>query len=174
MKRLMVDIEAWDRKETAIILSIGLVNIDTGEGRLWTPAQIEQEQHGRTIGADTARWWSMQSEAAREAVFGNHPVQPPGAVAIDFLNAIGDADELWASGTSYDMKILSHFCGYYAPDIEWPFWIERDHRTMRALFDREGTMKPERGTEHDALEDAKFQAEYLKRIIDHVALAFVG
>lgn len=169
MNRVMFDIEAWDLKETALLLSVGIVDIDTLAGHVRHPHIGEQERDGRTIGASTAQWWTMQSEAARittlsDAIFR----EAAGITAAYIAQAVQDADEIWASGTSYDMKILSSFVKQYLPEFRWPFWKERDHRTVRELVDPHGMLKPERGTEHDALEDAKFQAVYLQRLLKHV------
>lgn len=172
MKRTMFDIEAWDLKETALLLSVGIVDIDQEVGQVRHPGIEEQQRDGRTIGASTAQWWTFQSEAARittlsDAIWRENP----GITAAYIAQAAEEADEIWASGTSYDMKILSHFVKQYLPDYRWPFWKERDHRTVRELVDPHGLMKPSRGTEHDALEDAKFQAVYLKRLLPHVSEA---
>lgn len=167
MRRVMIDIEAWDRKETAIILSVGVVDIDTGDGHVFHTDLLEQERAGRTIGADTARWWATQSEAARILVFCDALWREPAdASAKRLMGILEEAEEVWASGTSYDMKILSNFVAMFAPTYQWPFWKERDHRTMRQVFDEFGELKPQRmGVAHDALADARFQAEYLRRLL---------
>ena len=54
-------------------------------------------------------------------------------------------------------------CGIPVP---WNFYDERCYRTLKSLFPQLKAADT-RGTKHNALEDARYQAEHLIKIIRH-------
>jgi hypothetical protein len=65
---------------------------------------------------------------------------------------------LWGNGASFDNAILAHAyarCGATPP---WKFWNDRCYRTVAALT---ATPRQQGGTHHNALDDARSQAEHL-------------
>lgn len=169
MNRLMIDIEALGLQEDTVVLSIGIFNMDSDVRAIIIPSLEEQERTGRTINVSTVQWWMEQSEEAKR-VFSQNPFNGGrlscAAAAETLMDFIDMADEIWANGVDYDFKILSHFVRQYAPERKWPYWQQMDYRTIKSMFKgRFDHTTVERGVAHDALADAVYQGECLKRIL---------
>jgi hypothetical protein len=72
--------------------------------------------------------------------------------------------KLWGNGASFDNAIVAH-C-YKAVDMEppWNFWNDRCYRTLKALACPVITQASS-GVLHNALDDAKRQADHAQRIL---------
>ena len=168
--RVMLDIETLGIEPGAAILSIGACTFDTdGVGETFeVSVDIEScQERGLTIDADTLQWWLDQDEAARDVLTGGVPLATALSELRDFLDT-NDADELWANSPKFDMAHLE--AAYDALDwtAPWEFYELRDVRTVQSL---PGAVELEQdGTEHDALDDAVYQArivaETLRRLED--------
>lgn len=168
MGRLMIDIEALGLEETCVVLSIGVFNMDTKQGITLIPNTEQQQRTGRTVDVTTVKWWMEQSQEARK-VF-SAVQQPAEDVAEALMNLIDPAQEIWANGVDYDFRILANFVKQYAPERRWPYWRQYDFRTLKNMVgvDKE---KFHRGTAHDALDDAIFQARCLEDILRRIKLS---
>lgn len=169
MKRVMIDIEAWDLRETAIILSIGIVDLPAPGELSFYPNLFEQEKVGRTIGASTAQWWAFQSDDARFSTL-HESIDRDNccAVAMELLRTAEEVDEVWCSGPSYDFKIIRSFVETFGDGSKWPFWKERDLRTLKNVLDPDGKLAPTNPCLHNALEDARAQAVYLQKLLEKI------
>jgi hypothetical protein len=105
-KIVMIDIETLDSLDTAVILQIA-VSVYDGESKptliSW---DIDTNQRGRTISAETVKWWLEQIKNGCESPFdGTHRVSL--YTALDKLyEHIQGATEVWSEG-SFDIRILS-------------------------------------------------------------------
>lgn len=158
---VMIDTETLGTAPGSAILSIGAV--------MFGPAGLGEEFYapislasctaaGLTIDPGTVAWWMKQSEAARAAAF-RDDAEPLAAVLEQFtcwLNLV-DAERPWAQGANFDPPLLEaayRACGMTPP---WKYWDVRDTRT---LYDLAGVrVDRARGTHHNALDDARAQAE---------------
>lgn len=165
MNRLMIDIETANSNPDSVILSIGIHNMTTGEGIELYPNIEKQQQDGRTVGINTIKWWMEQTPEAR-AVWAKNGARPL-SVAVDLADWLDTADEIWANGPDFDCIILADFLRTYLPDYKWPFWNNRCYRTMKNLFSDfiPAECKKNRGVAHNALDDARYQAECLRHIL---------
>lgn len=164
MNNVMVDIETLDNKPTSSIISIGAVKFDAnGIDVINTFYMVVDAQScidaGLTVSADTIAWWMKQSDQAR-AVF-----QQPGGhlanVLIEFSKWLPTGAKLWGNGASFDNAILSHAYSVLKLEQPWAFWNDRCYRTIASMHQRK---RFQQGVHHNALDDAKSQAEHLIQI----------
>jgi inhibitor of KinA sporulation pathway (predicted exonuclease) len=153
----MIDIETLGTEPGCAILSIGAVHFTAagrGETLYRNIDRASCEDAGLEIDEETVKWWSEQDEAAQAVLSGGGGLRD----ALIDLAAFGDpAEEWWANSPKFDMAILK--AAYERVDIEppWEFYELRDVRTVKNL---PGAEIPEtQGVEHDALDDARNQAE---------------
>lgn len=165
----MVDIETLDTSVTAAILAIGAVPFDPrGSGYIEkdifhvTCSKKDNLVHNRTVSEATERWWTMQSDEARQAVFDGPHV--PLRLALDnfarWINRLSPTcTRIWAKSPDFDCAILID--AFQELDIRWPFkfWESRCCRTIMELAYPENDFPYMRveGPKHDALADAKRQ-----------------
>jgi hypothetical protein len=154
--RVMVDIETLGLDPGAAILSIGAVRFDTDGLGATFERNIDLEscqEAGLTIDASTLEWWLQQDADAQHVLTG-------GESLADALEAFAEfyafADEIWANSPAFDCEHLA--AAYDAVDktVPWEYYEQRDVRTITNL-----PVAPDieqEGTEHDALDDAKYQA----------------
>jgi hypothetical protein len=158
---VMIDIETLGTTPGSAILSIGAVMFGpAGLGEeFYAPISLAScTEAGLTIDPGTVAWWMKQSDAARAAAFRDN-AEPLAAVLEQFtcwLNLV-EAEKPWAQGANFDPPLLEaayRACGMTPP---WKFWNVRDTRT---LYDLAGVkVDRARGTHHNALDDARAQAE---------------
>lgn len=171
MNHLMIDLETIGNTYNSAIVTVGACFFDPETGEIgpkfyravdWADAI----RHGRVDG-ETLKWWMQQSDEARAAA-----VQGKESLA-DVLNSLADFYNRgrnarpWGNGATFDITILEHAylrcLGRKAP---WDFWNIRDVRTIvdvaSGICDRPKTFG--KGTAHNALDDAVFQAEYVSKM----------
>jgi len=73
MNDIMIDLETLDTKPSAVFLTAGIVefNIETGEFGKGFSLSVDLQSSidaGRTISADTLKWWLRQSNEALAAI----------------------------------------------------------------------------------------------------------
>lgn len=169
--RIMADIETLGTAPGSVILSIGAVKFNAREVYLDTFYQVIDPKSctgmGLTMDPDTVMWWMQQSDEARKALFAN----PTGAVTLAralvlftewvlHTNRNPDNVEVWGNGANFDNALLGaayRACGLEQP---WKFYNDRCYRTVKALHPNI-KMAKRIGTHHNALDDARSQAEHL-------------
>jgi hypothetical protein len=158
---VMIDTETLGTVPGSAILSIGAVMFGpSGLGSsFYAPVLLQScVDCGLTMDPKTIIWWMGQSDDARAAAF-RADAAPLIQVLLDFSNWFVEQRALrpWSHGACFDVPILE--AAYKACFIPppWSFWNVRDTRT---LYDLAG-VKVDRssGTHHNALDDAKAQAE---------------
>jgi hypothetical protein len=158
---VMIDTETLGTTPGSVILSIGAVMFGpAGLGdEFYAPISLAScTAAGLTIDPGTVAWWMKQSDAARAAAF-RDDAEPLPVVLEQFtawLNLV-EAERPWAQGANFDPPLLEaayRACGMTPP---WKFWAVRDTRTLYELADVK--VDRARGTHHNALDDARAQAE---------------
>lgn len=165
---IMVDLETWGTEPGSDIRSIGAVVFDPIKRTLGAEfyANIRDGEHyGLKRDPATVKWWSEQSEAAQSVLLENQLNLPH---ALHLFNDWwteqqgGEAtrDEyatFWANGPHFDYVLLN--CAYDVTAIPRPY-IYRAPRDCKTIWEAAGGVDvPFRGTEHNALDDAKHQAQ---------------
>lgn len=155
-ERVMVDIETLGLETGSAILSIGAVKFTEdglGEEFYRNISLSSCDDAGLSIDVDTLEWWLGQDDEVQGVLSGGDELS---RVLFDFTDFYGDADEIWAFSPSFDCEMLSH--AYEAVGETEP-WSYRDERDCRTLVELPGAVDLEQdGNEHDALDDAKYQA----------------
>jgi hypothetical protein len=165
----MCDLETLDTVASAKILSIGACTVP------WdgvTPIEVfyvvinEESQPDRSESKSTRAFWDSQPPEAR-TIFGH-----PDAVSLEqgllmFRQWLGKLTNwkstyVWGNGSDFDNAILSHAYASIDVTLPWPFYQSRCFRTVRKdLSHHVGAEPARKGTHHNALDDALYQAEIL-------------
>lgn len=171
MNNIMVDLETLGTKPGSVIVSIGAVKF--GKGGLgeefYGVVDLESCQKcGLTIDPGTVQWWMQQSDEARK-VF-SETNDSLFNVLSAFTRFIGTSNEakrkakVWGNGADFDNVLLAEAYKAVNLDAPWMFYNNRCYRTLKNLFP--GVELERQGVYHNALDDAKTQAEHLVRILN--------
>lgn len=169
---VMVDLETLDTTPTSIILSIGACKVNWAGGpptdHFYRVVSVESNQMaGRTESLSTRRFWDSQPPEARK-VFTDPNVDLFTALTdfkqyVSLLGGGFKGTHMWGNGSDFDCVILVDAMTALAIKPPWPFWNSRCFRTMRKEFGHLITEPERKGTHHNALDDAIFQAELLSQ-----------
>lgn len=173
-ENVMIDIETMGLHSDAVVLSIGAVFFDEkGLGKEFYEKVDMQSciDLGLTIDASTLYWWMEQSESARKEF-----VECQGSDIVDsmgrltgFLKEEFRTDQypgkVWSNGTDFDLSILKTIYRKLGMEVPWKYYNQRDFRTYRKMASSDKTLDYGKGTAHNALNDAKWQAMYCRGIM---------
>lgn len=175
MNDVMIDLETLGRRPGCIILSIGAVMFDPEAQTLGSEfyTVVNQDScrlnHDMHIDPETADWWRKQSNEAqkvlREAKLPDAPslILACGGFA-GWLNAARASDQVrvWGNGSDFDNPILAEAFRRTQISLPWQFWNNRCYRTLKNLYPQVAAVRS--GTHHNALDDAKTQAQHALEI----------
>ena len=111
-----------------------------------------------------------QSEEARKALVADlHPLEQAIGKFTTFYGKDRNAT-VWGNGCMFDNVILKNAykaAGFHVP---WGYGQDRDVRTLVQLGNLVGFQKTKefKGTQHNALDDAKHQVRYCHNIWKHI------
>lgn len=165
---VMLDLETLDTKSTGVILSIGAVMFTprgTGPEFYRTIDAQSAIDAGLTVSGGTFMWWMKQSKEARKALFMNNiPLEDALQDFSEFLNTYSEPKELcvWGNGSDFDNAMLTHAYNKLKLPVPWQFWNNRCYRTTCDLLN--DRIRPQEGVPHNALDDAKSQANHLVQL----------
>lgn len=164
-RHAMVDLESLGLDEDCLILSIGVVVFSKDSG-------IEQEGHwplrldqpGRTVDVNTVAWWMQQEDAARAVFAADKANQYALRAALEDVSKAFDRDTLiWSNGANFDEPILKHAFKQHGLKVPWGYKNVRCFRTIRAQYP--DIIVPSDGVKHNALDDARWQANVMLEIM---------
>lgn len=175
---VMIDLETLGTGPGCIVLSIGAVAFGPKDKSLGpTFYQVFNTQNQSNFGlyedAGTVQWWEEQSDEAREVV---EQARHGGELLRDgLLRFNGWVSQfskpklcVWGNGADFDNAIIQDLYRRAGIKQPWNFWNNRCFRTLSGEF---GDLYPKpfrNGTYHNALDDAKFQAEWANKILNGV------
>ena len=165
----MVDIETLSTKENALILSIGAVKFSLDNGIIDTfYVNLDPKtgkEYGRNIMKETIEWWDKQDIKAKKAVFVDAVDYKEGLES--FIDWYGTKSiPIWANSPYFDVKIIdSSLTAIGCEKYPWKYWDVLDFRTVLQLFGLDMRDLKRDTIKHNALDDAKFQAEQLIKIL---------
>lgn len=162
------DIETLDTKNSAVVVSIGLVKFNLDEDDNYDTLEDEERSfyavldldeqintHGRTASAGTVTFWIGQDKQAQ------HVFKEKREAVEVVLKAITkwvgrNNSNLWGNGNVFDNVILRSLYADY--DLPFPFryWEDLDLRTLKYLSGSPKLNIP-KGVAHNALDDAKYE-----------------
>lgn len=167
MKDLMIDLETLGTDKDSVILSIGACFFDTEALELGPQyyARLEIETQllsGRSLDEEALEFWRSQSTQAKK-VF-KEPTS-------DTLRSITEFCEwakanssvpfyVWANGAAFDIPIIEDLIKQCQLEVPWEFRHVQDLRTFRRFVGNDEKI-PRKGTHHNALDDARDQAQYV-------------
>ncbi len=168
---MMIDLETMGTRPNAPILAIGGVAFDSNGIHDERYATVEFEtaiDEGGVICPHTVMWWMKQSDEARAEL-----TKEEGGMSIawalkDFRTWFDSTaykhgcSGVWGNGASFDNVILAESYRRMKMAVPWPFWKDKCYRTVKNMYP--GVEFDRSGTHHNALDDAKTQAEHLIRI----------
>lgn len=177
---VMLDLETLSTKNDAMVVSIGAVAFSTELFKVCPDGfykVINLEGATGHIDTDTLCWWMRQSDEAR-AVFTAEDRVFESVALLDFNQWIHDTIAVlnirnltvWGNGSSFDNVILRNLYQRTGIIEPWAWYNDRCYRTyMRACENAlsDGT-RSFRGVKHNALDDARHQAESLVEVMDAV------
>lgn len=161
---VMVDTETFSTKPNSVIISIGAVKFDENGIKSEFYVNIDPaagKALGMHISKDTLNWWQGQNEDVLKQALRNS-VSPKEAIQ-QFANWYGIRSlPTWAKGSVFDIPILESYFSALDMKYPWKYWDIKCHRTMISFLDPGNLLEPKStGDLHNALVDAKLQAEHL-------------
>lgn len=178
MNNVMLDLETLGNGNNAAIVSIGAVMFDPYHNAIGSEFYIEIEINSAAyygqMDASTVQWWMGQSDEARALFTNKENKQPLKTALIEFQNWIDQTGEfkgriVWGNGSCFDNVILGNAFKALKLHQPWPFYGDRDVRTIVDLGKQLRAINPKKdipfiGVAHNALDDAKHQARYVSAI----------
>ena len=169
MKHIMIDLETVNNKADAAIVSIGAVVFDENEIKEEFHINVNTDScvgNGMSIDHSTLCWWMEQSREARLQAFRYNAVDLITALTglSSFIEEPQNSQSdvvMWGNGAAFDNAILSLAYDRVKLVQPWCFWNDMCYRTISKLS---GIKREQKGTHHNALEDAKSQALHLIEI----------
>ena len=177
---VMLDLETMGNASNAAIVAIGAVFFDPYSGvvgaEFYQEIKLTSAVHYGEMDASTVEWWMQQSDEAR-ALFSKKTLANRLTLKdalTNFSKWMDQATEfkkrtVWGNGSSFDNVILGNAYKAIRVRQPWPYFGDRDVRTMVDLGRQLRGINPKRdlpleGTAHNALDDAKHQAKYVSAI----------
>lgn len=172
---IMVDLETMGTAPGSVIAAIGAVAFDplTGEfGASFYRAvsMASCQRAGLTLDADTVGWWLRQGDAARAALLGERADLITALAHFEGFWRDAGGTAFWSHGANFDEPLLAAAYRAVGSRSPWGYTASRCTQTIFALagvsVDRAA------GTHHNALDDARAQAEAV--CAAYVALGLTG
>ena len=177
MQHLMIDLETMGTKPNAAIVAIGAVFFEPSTGEIgekyYSTVSLESDVSiGGEMTPSTVMWWLSQgSEVRAEVVTARKSILTALTELKIFVheNKSGKSDPIvWGNGSSFDNIILRQAYERIKHPAFWPFWNDRDVRTIVDMGRNAGIDPkcdiPFPGERHNALDDAVHQAMYVSAI----------
>jgi hypothetical protein len=173
MTDVMIDLETLGQRAGCAILSIGAVAFDHKTKQLGAECYVvvnraSCREHGLHEDAGTLAWWAKQADAAKAVLQqAESGVKLPKALAqlTSFLSQFERKGlKVWGNGSDFDNAILTACYAAVGQPLPWDFWHNRCYRTLKAL--RPELKLQRQGTYHNALDDAKTQAQHAMQLLE--------
>lgn len=175
---LMIDLETTGKRPGCCILTIGVAGIDKNGLEVNFYARIHHDKskdEGFNDDPETLDWWRNQDTATLTEAFAGTNEGPKEVVNefVNFVNKNFDTSAkdftVWCKGSDFDFPILNAYLDAYGLATPWPFWAQRDYRTLQAVFPFIKAEEKNVG-KHNALEDAKAQMRGLEYFVSLKAI----
>lgn len=170
---MMVDIETLGNSSNSVLLSIGAVmfDIETGETGQQFRVDIDPEscvKSGLHMDVGTVMWWLGQPKESQDSVVKSGGA-PLNEAVRQFSNFISNnsPDGIWGNGVRFDLGIIENACHAIGVKTPWPFWTERDVRTLVSFApDIKGAIIND--LHHDPISDCLYQIKYCSAIYSNI------
>jgi hypothetical protein len=167
----MIDIETMSRANNAAVISIGACTFDSNGIHDTFKVNIKPESakaFGMRIDKDTIDWWMKQSVEVRNASLTRNVMADFGLKQFADWVKSHKPSKVWAQGVTFDMVILENAFISVKVDQPWKFYDVCDSRTLLEMFGiRTTDLHAKAGSNHhDALDDAKIQAQAVVTVLN--------
>ena len=162
--QIHLDLETLDTAHTAQILSIGAC---------WGPrtfyVEVDAKEYNPvhfTFSSATKEWWDKQG-GFKSTVQTRLPYEALFMLSTwieDIQSNSKEPLEIWANAPSFDCAILKYHFAYMNIECPWPFYMERDVRTVKALATQMRLNIRTFKNPHNALQDARNQQKYVDSV----------
>ena len=171
MIHVMHDIKTLGTANGSVILSLGAVIFD---GLKVYPdefyVEINQKdslENGLVTDEDTKEWWSKQDPSARQLL---SSTEGDGGCKLEealrkYSNWYPTNALVWCNGASFDHALLATAYRKFSLATPWFFRDERCYRTLKNLYPSVTHKDNQKRTVHNALSNAKHQAEHASIIM---------
>lgn len=174
---ISLDLETMSTESNAAIVQIGATVVGSPETFNVYIDPKSSESLGARVDTETMMWWDKQDPELRKRVFGGTvPIRTALDEFADWCSEVSNGDMehvyLWSKGADFDCVVLKNNYELYRT---YPFNF-RNHRCVRTIMDlltqaeldeisKNFWYNNSEAQKHDALVDAKYQAEFIKAII---------
>jgi exodeoxyribonuclease VIII len=165
----MVDLETLNSNERSAIVSIGACKFSQGKigSEFYKIVDLQSSvDAGLTMSPSTVIWWMQQGPEARYIFDRKANKTSLKAALVEFGTFIGTGAEVWGNGADFDNVILRNAYDAFNLPLPWKYWNNRCYRTIKGLNPQIKIRRT--GTYHNALDDAKTQAEHLMEIMPNL------
>lgn len=175
---VMIDLETLGTDPGCVVLSIGAVVF----GPSGTGAEFhrilsvdQQVKGGMKIDPDTEKWWEQQSEAAAETLVAarakdHHLIYDLIDFSVWVTTTVGleRKANIWGNGAEFDNSILGALYKKFGLQKPWSYGESRCYRTLKNLRQIPLPERPADNVFHNALGDARLQAQHAVLILNDV------
>lgn len=171
---VMLDLETMSTGSNAAIISIGAVAFNIERNKLGPEFYLNVDlassvKYGGAIDPSTVMWWMQQSEEARKALLKDGVdislALNQFSTWLDHMTDGPKIVNMWGNGAGFDNVVLASAYTRLEKKVPWNFRNDRCYRTIKNLYPN--IKAPNTGVEHNALDDAKYQATHLINIFNH-------
>jgi len=169
MPEVMLDLETMGVNNNAAIIAIGAVVFDLEKGILgksfyYTVDLQSSVDAGGVIDPSTVLWWMGQSnEAGAEFERPGNSIQ----LVLNLFSAwVPAGSNMWGNGATADNVWLRSAYERLGLTVPWHYRNDRCFRTVKAMHPP--IELEDKGVKHNALADARWQAQYLIKILGNV------
>ena len=178
----MVDLETLGTSSNSAILSIGAVEFDKDLGivdRFYCNIDLQSSiSKGFEVEGSVIMFWLNQGVKNKQALDSLNRDQIPVIDALrSFLNWVNGGLKqqpllrIWGNGADFDNVILQNAYRKFNQTKPWPYYSNRCFRTIKYSFPKIELEK--KTTNHNALDDAEHQAQYLIALVKKFKLVNV-
>lgn len=173
---VMLDLETFGTGNDAMIISIGAARFDPQQGFEIIDtfhAAIDPVTSPRKIDANTILWWLDPARADAWANWQKQEKLPHGVALDGFAMWLKSrtVDGMWGNGATFDNMLMRDAFQQLGYEVPWPFFRDYCFRTMKNVH--KDVAPPLRGgTHHNALDDAVYQVQWLRKICEDKEIYF--
>lgn len=169
---IMIDFEALNTTPDAAVISIGAVvfRVNGLVGTFYHTIDPKSAEMFGSVSRETMEWWDKEeNKQARTAAFGGTVSAKD--VWYNFADWLQTYDNayLWSNGADFDLPILKYHLEELVGNYPINFRNHRCYRTLKSFVKHEHVYDSVvRGTKHNALDDAMYQAEVARKCLTYL------
>lgn len=170
-RHVMIDFETLSTNPNAAVLSLGAV-IFTVDGLTDDEFYVnidgeDCKRLGLHVSQATVDWWSKQSQEAKDALEIDKKTLLEAMSAFSQWVRRTGGSHVWGNGADFDNPILKSCYEALGADAPFKPYNGRCYRTIKNIPGMP-KMQQRVGTHHNALHDAKSQAQHLLEMDRHI------